>query len=313
MSVPAAMALCGAGWLWVLFGASAAAAVSTVLRWMQRRSGLTLARGITAAFGTYGGRVVTAVTWAWLLLAAAGTACACQRAFGQTLGAFGPAVPLFLAALMSRTGKVGAARVSGVVVLILTILYSIFVLGAVQQVRWEWCVPQGTVVEGTSALSLCLTPVAIRYFTECDELPRRAWGSGALCAILPGLLAFMTAACLSPELARREVAPLQTLGKSLSVLSVMQRFEVLLSVAQLLGLTVLIGALACAAQSITWETAPKMEGKTCTAIFCLLAFGASFTIKRVPVWVWTVGAAIFWGILPILTQFIVNIKKPKKL
>ena len=47
-------------------------------------------------------------------------------------------------------------------------------------------------------------------------------------------------------------------------------------------------------------------------VFCLLAFGGSFLAYRLPLWIWAVGAAIFWGVLPILTQVIVNIKKTEK-
>lgn len=313
ISVPAAMALCGAGWIWVLLGASAAATLCAVLRRMQRRSGMTLERGFLVAFGTHGGRAVAAVELLWLVLAAAGAARACQSAFGEELGPFGPAAPLFLAALMSRKGKVGAARVCGVVVLVLTILYSILVLGAVRQVQWDWCAPKGMAADGASALGLCLAPVAVLFFAERDELPPRAWGCGVISAVVPALLAFLTAACLSPELARSEALPLLTLSKSLSVLAVMRRFEVLLSVAQLLGLVMLLAALACAGESTSRVIVPKWEDKACSGAFCLVAFGVGFVLPEIPTWLWAAGAATFWGFVPVLTQFIGNIKKSEKI
>lgn len=313
ISVPAAMALCGAGWLWVLLGAGTAAGVCAVLRRMQRRSGVALARSFLAAFGPRGGRTVAAAELLWLVLAAAGAARACGSAFGEELGPFSPAAPLFLAALMSRKGKASAARVGGVVVLVLTILYSILVLGAVRQVQWAWCAPRGTAADGASALCLCLAPVAVMFFAERDELPQRAWGSGVICAVFPALLAFLTAACLSPELAESEALPLLTLSKSLSVLAVMQRFEVLLSVAQLLGLVMLLAALACAGEQTARVIVPKWENKTCSGTFCLAAFGARALLTDIPRWLWAAGAATFWGLVPILTQFIGNIKNPEKI
>lgn len=313
LSVPAAMALCGAGWLWVLAGAAAAALYGAALRRIQYKTGFTVTRSFFKAYGNCGGRVVAAAELLWLLLAAAGAASACRLAFDERMGVFGAAVPLFLAALVCRVGKVGAARVGGVVALVLLILYSIFALGAVWQIRWQWCAPQGTAGDGAMALCLCLAPVAVLFFTEREELPVRTWGYDMAGAVLPALPAFLTAACLSPELASCEVQPLMTLSKSLSVLSVMQRFEVLLSVAQLLGLVMLLAAMVCAAQNVAWALAPKTQKTHYSGALCLAAFAASYAAQALPVWIWAAGAAIFWGIAPILTQFIVNIKNSKKI
>ena len=56
----------------------------------------------------------------------------------------------------------------------------------------------------------------------------------------------------------------------------------------------------------------KRIGENESGMFCLLAFGGSFFAYAVPMWVWAVGAAVFWGLVPILTQVIVNIKKSEK-
>ena len=134
----------------------------------------------------------------------------------------------------------------------------------------------------------------------------------AVSALLPAVPAFLTAACLSPELARQEPLPFLTLTKSLSVLSVMQRFELLLSVAQLLGLFALLTMLVCAAERMLGAVRRKNGTGSTGGVFCLLAFGGSFLAYRLPIWSWAVGAAIFWGVVPILTQVIVNIKKSEK-
>ena len=106
--------------------------------------------------------------------------------------------------------------------------------------------------------------------------------------------------------------PFLTLTKSLSVLSVMQRFELLLSVAQLLGLFALLTMLVCAAERMLGAVRRKNGTGSTGGVFCLLAFGGSFLAYRLPIWSWAVGAAIFWGVVPILTQVIVNIKKSEK-
>ncbi len=95
-------------------------------------------------------------------------------------------------------------------------------------------------------------------------------------------------------------------------MSVMQRFELLLSVAQLLGLFALLTMLACAAGKMAAAVRGKRIGENESGMFCLLAFGGSFFAYAVPMWVWAVGAAVFWGLVPILTQVIVNIKKSEK-
>ena len=143
-------------------------------------------------------------------------------------------------------------------------------------------------------------------------MPRVSPGTAAASGFLPAIPAFLTAACLSPELAREEPLPFLTLTKSLSVLSVMQRFELLLSVAQLLGLFALLAMLVCAAGSMTDLMTQKRSAGRPGGVFCLLAFGGSFLAYRLPLWIWAVGAAIFWGVVPILTQVIVNIKKSEK-
>ena len=109
-----------------------------------------------------------------------------------------------------------------------------------------------------------------------------------------------------------EPLPFLTLTKSLSVLSVMQRFELLLSVAQLLGLFALLTMLVCAAERMLGAVGRKNGTGSTGGVFCLLAFGGSFLAYRLPIWSWAVGAAIFWGVVPILTQVIVNIKKSEK-
>lgn len=313
LSVPAAAALPGMNWLWVLAGSAAACGIGLVLLGMQRRAACDMSQALLRAFGTVGGRAVVVALMVWLLAAASAAAGLCRNGFAQELGRLSPAVPLLLAALMCRQGKVSAARSCGVMTLFLIILYSIITVGALRQVQPEWCIPGGTEADLGKSLCLCLTPVCVLFALRGTELPRVGWGYVAASVALPSLLAFLTAACLSPELARAETLPLYTLTKSLSVLSVMQRFEVLLSAAQLMGLVGLLSLLVCAAQSLSGTLEEKTHGRGLAGVFCALAFGGSFLTEWVPGWVWPVGAAIFWGILPILTQIIVNIKNNEKI
>ena len=245
------------------------------------------------------------------LLAASGAAAASQIAFEDDLGPLAPAVPLLLAALASRKGQAAAARVSGVLALCLALLYSIIALASLRHVQAAWCRPWGSAADAGLSLCLCLTPACLLFLDGDGQTPRPGW-SALAAAVLPGVAALLCSACLSPAWTAQLPQPLYTLTKSLSVLSVMQRFELLLSTAQLLGLVSLLTLLVCAAARTAEVCLGAEWGEKKEGVFCLLAFGVSFLTQRLPMAVWVVGAATFWGVIPILTQVIGNIKKNEK-
>ena len=110
-----------------------------------------------------------------------------------------------------------------------------------------WCRPWGSAADAGLSLCLCLTPACLLFLDGDGQTPRPGW-SALAAAVLPGVAALLCSACLSPAWTAQLPQPLYTLTKSLSVLSVMQRFELLLSTAQLLGLvsllTLLVAVLA---------------------------------------------------------------------
>ena len=312
LSVPAAMALPGSGWLWVLGGSVLACVLTVCLQVMQRRSGLCMREAFDRAFGTGGGRVAAAAELLWLLFAASGAAAASQIAFEDDLGPFLSAIPLLLAALAGQKGEIGRrACLRGAGFMPCGIVCDHY--RGIPASCAGSLVPAGRGAGrcSTGTLSVSGTRVSGIYRGK-EEMPRNSIGTAAVSALLPAVPAFLTAACLSPELARQEPLPFLTLTKSLSVMSVMQRFELLLSVAQLLGLFALLTMLACAAGKMAAAVRGKRIGENESGMFCLLAFGGSFFAYAVPMWVWAVGAAVFWGLVPILTQVIVNIKKSEK-
>lgn len=311
LSVPAAMALAGRGWLWVLAGSAAAGGIVLFLQTLQRRSGQSLPEQMPRAFGRRSGRLLGAAVCLWLLLAASGAAAASQIAFEDDLGPLAPAVPLLLAALASRKGQAAAARVSGVLALCLALLYSIIALASLRHVQAAWCRPWGSAADAGLSLCLCLMPACLLFLDGDGQTPRPGW-SALAAAVLPGVAALLCSACLSPAWTAQLPQPLYTLTKSLSVLSVMQRFELLLSTAQLLGLVSLLTLLVCAAARTAEVCLGAGWGEKKEGAFCLLAFGVSFLTQRLPMAVWVVGAATFWGVIPILTQVIGNIKKNEK-
>ena len=294
LSVPAAMALPGCGWLWVLGGSILACALAACQQAMQRHSGLCMRQAFARAFGYAGGRIMAAAELLWLLFAASGATAASQIAFEDDLGPFLPAIPLLLAALAGQKGRLAAGRVCAVLALCLAGLYAVIAAASLRHVQADWSRPQGVPADAALAFCLCLGPVCMAFVTAEEETPRISPGTAAASALLPAVPAFLT------------------LTKSLSVLSVMQRFELLLSVAQLLGLFALLTMLVCAAERMLGAVRRKNGMGSTGGVFCLLAFGGSILAYRLPIWSWAVGAAIFWGVVPILTQVIVNIKKSEK-
>lgn len=195
--------------------------------------------------------------------------------------------------------------------LCLALLYSIIALASLRHVQAAWCRPWGSAADAGLSLCLCLTPTCLLFLDGDRQTPRPGW-SVLAAAVLPGVAALLCSACLSPAWTAQLPQPLYTLTKSLSVLSVMQRFELLLSTAQLLGLVSLLTLLVCAAARTAEACLGAGWGEKKEGVFCLLAFGVSFLTQRLPTAVWVVGAATFWGVIPILTQVIGNIKKNEK-
>lgn len=309
LGAPAAMALAGLGWTWVLLGGALAA----FLLLAMCRAACGFPEAFTLAFGRTGGTVIGVLTLLWLLAAAAGTASAVRIAFETDPGPAAPAVLLLLAVLACGKGSRRAAAVGGILSLVLALLYSIIVLTSLRHLQPDWCRPWGSAADAGLSVCICLSPACVLFAAQPERGSRRAgWGCAALAALAPAVLALITAGCLSPELAGASELPIYTLTKSLSVLSVMERFEPLLSVSLMLGLFLLLQGIVCAAGNLTQLIGGAKQADHGTAAFCLLAFAGSLGADRVPVVCWAIGAATFWGILPVLTLVIVGIKKIKK-
>ena len=95
----------------------------------------------------------------------------------------------------------------------------------------------------------------------------------------------------------------------MSVLNVMERFEPLVSAALLMGFFAFTSLLLEAAKAQLEGAFAELRGKQ--AVSWILAAGAfllGFEAGGISEEWWALGAAIFWGIIPLLTQLIVAIK-----
>ncbi len=181
---------------------------------MQRRSGLCMREAFDQAFGTGGGRVAAAAELLWLLFAASGTAAASQIAFEDDLGPFLSAIPLLLAALAGKRGDWPSACLRGAGFMPCGIVcHHDRRVHPLRHVQAAWCRPEGVPADAALALCLCLAPACLAFIAAKEEMPRNSIGTAAVLALLPAVPAFLTAACLSPELARQEPLPFLTLTK----------------------------------------------------------------------------------------------------
>ena len=114
------------------------------------------------------------------------------------------------------------------------------------------------------------------------------------------------------EFAPAEPLPFYTLTKTLSLLSVMERFEPLLSAALFLGLFCMAALLTASGVKTAALCAGTEEKPWHRWAFCGAAFLLTDVARRLPDAVRMAVTATFWGLVPILAQVIVGIKKSKK-
>lgn len=105
-----------------------------------------------------------------------------------------------------------------------------------------------------------------------------------------------------------EEAPLYEMVKGLSLFTVVERFEPLASTALALGYFCAMSLLLCAARACFGGKRAPWQ----LAALAALAGAGSFWAGRIPTAAFAAGAAIFWGLLPLLIPLVVDHKKGGK-
>ena len=313
-TVPAVMVCAANAWQWVLFGCAAAAGLHLYMYLARSRHGLCLTESYAAAFGVTFGRVLLGLTALWTLLALAGAAGGASAAFpdGEE-GRLAPAAVLLLAGLACRYGAGIPARCAAVAAPVLAGLYLILILAAAPGVRGSWCGPWGAPAMAAQAGTAMLLPTAALFLAEGREKDEKppALTLGWLLAA-PAAMALVTSGNLSPQLTAAEPLPFYTLTKTLSLLSVMERFEPLLSAALFLGLFCMAALLTASGVKTAALCAGTEEKPWHRWAFCGAAFLLTDAARRLPDGVRVGGTAVFWGLMPRLAQVIVGITKVGK-
>lgn len=122
------------------------------------------------------------------------------------------------------------------------------------------------------ALAWLLLPLAAAW-TDTPARPTRAWRWGwALLSVLPCLVCWLN---LSGKVAASEPFPFYTLAKSVRVLGVMERFEVLLSAALTTGIFCLMGIFARIFGNILQRWLPRLREGVCSVLAFAVGAAAS--------------------------------------
>ena len=307
MSVPAVALCAGIGWQWALLGGAVSAALY-LMQGRARRSGLALRDAASKVLGTTGGTIIMVLAAVWNLFALAWLT---QRAGGAFPEAKDPVavrlILLALAAFAAWKGEAVAARCAGVIALALAGLYALLLLAAIGDVQLEWLRPWGGWHRAALPMACLLLPGAAWYL-GAEKEERGGTGHWGLLLLAPAAAAALTAGCLSPRLAAMEEAPFYEMVKGLSLFTVVERFEPLASTALAQGYFCTMSLLLCAARACFGGKREPWQ----LAVLAALAGAGSFWAQRVPTVVFAVGAAIFWGILPLLIPLVVDRKKGGK-
>ena len=304
MTAPAVALCAGIGWQWALLGGGVSAALSLLCR----RSDQPLRTQAIAALGPAAGKTVMALAALWNLLALAWLTQKAGSAFPETEDPVAiRLILLALAAFAVRKGETVPARCAAVIALVLAGLYALLLLAALHNVQPQWLQPWGSFRRALPLLTFQLLPSAA-YYPGNGKGERGKAAAWPLLLLAPAIAAALTAGCLSPRLAAAEEVPFYEMVKGLSLFTVVERFEPLASVALTGGYFCAMSLLLCTAracfggQSKSWQL----------AALAALSGAGSFCAMRVPNGIFALGAAIFWGILPLLIPLVVDCKKAGK-
>ncbi len=254
-------------------------------------------------------RWLCAVQALWAVAALAGAATMSARAWPDAGN--GIAVPLVLLALGLWSvwdGAAAAGRAAATVFWLLALLLAaVFVAGGKdirpENLQLQWQEPDGGIV-----FALMLPAVG-----AC--LPGKRHAGAAWVPAVTGLfgvaVATLCAGVLSPQLAIQLENPFYEMSRSLNLLGVAQRFEALVSAAMTLGWFCLISLLLSAVYHLAGQVHPGWE-RPAVAVAAIAAIGLILGGVAVPgIWLGML-AAVCWGLLPLFTQGIVQIKKLRK-
>lgn len=307
MTVPLTLIGARLHWRWVLVALLGAAVYYYIMYRLDREK--PLAEQTLAVFGKWGKPLLWLIA-VWLIWLAGWLSDRSTLVFPQTQTQPLAGLPILLLAAWTAKHGIRAVVRSGAVLLPLICLFdAIVLLGSAPKIRVQWLAPTADLRQSLLFLPLLTVPTVARYFqTDHRKTDRPAlWlAAGGILALAASVV---TAGCLSARIAAEPMS-FYTQARSVSLLGTMERFEALISGACLIGYFCLCAIMLCTVRKLLQTLLPQVPEKKIW-LFVPTALAAALS-AGLPVWIFAIGAAIFCGIFPLLTQGIVALKKDEK-
>lgn len=221
-----------------------------------------------------------------------------------------PAVPLIvlaLAAWSAQKGPSAAARVGAVLFWIVLIMYLVVFGAGVKDVHLRWLKPRWDAPDAIGLLIFLVPSAAV-----CLRHPDVKWSVRlTLPVVFVVAAAIITVGVLSAPVAMRLENAFYEMSRSVSLGGVARRFEALISAGMTVGWFALLSLLL----SICGLCVQRFFagwGRTGVWLSTLASGGWMLCGLHIPGWILLLGGALFWVLMPILTQGLGRIKKSKK-
>lgn len=303
MTVPLTLLAARLHWRWVLLALLLAAVYYYIMYRLKQDK--PLAELTLTVYGK-AGKGILWLTALWLVWLAGYLAVQSASAFPQT--AQKPLTGLLLllpAAGAAKNGSRSFVRCAVLLLLLLGVLYGIVLIFSAPQVQARWLAPTADVTQALLCFPFLTLPTLLQYHRPVrDGTKMVPWlAAGGVLALAASVI---TAGCLSPALAAESMS-FYELSQSVSLFGTALRFEALISAACLIGYFCAIGFVLCTARQIIFTLLPGLPAQK----IILLPFAAAAALLsiRISAVAFSVGAAIFCAVFPLVTQGIGGRKK----
>lgn len=253
-SLPVFGLCAGAGWLSALVGGLLAAGLLTALDRLPGERSLSEAADLGPA-GIIAAGVLAIALVGLALWAGWRTGFAFRETAGHPLAV---CLVLALAWAAARHGTQVPARCAAVLLPLLAALYGAVLLFSLPELRPDWLRPRWDLRDVLRCCAYLLLPGAALCCT--DRRPGALTIGAWISALLAAAAAAVTGGLLSPALAS-EPNGFLTASRSVSLLGVMQRFEALISAAQLMSGFCLCALLLSACRDLTGRLTGNRRAK----------------------------------------------------
>ena len=216
-------------------------------------------------------------------------------------------VLVLLAAWSAWKGTDAAARVGCVLFWFVLLLYLLLLGIGLKEVNMTWIIPTKGDVDPMGCILLLTPAAAAIHLGNKRGVRSRLLIPGILCTVS----AVITAGILSPEIASQEPNAFYEMSRTLSLFGQARHFEAILSASMTVG-WFSVFSLYLTICATTFEKLKKGKGSWGILSATAVALGILLCQLHIPTLPLLVLCAIFWVLIPVLTQWVDVIKKVEK-